>query len=46
MLFTMNTPGKSMDVINQVAVTVSPISEKIIMVRTEIDTRGLSLIHI
>ena len=29
-----------MDVINQVAVTVPPNSEKIIMVRTDVDTRG------
>ena len=29
-----------MDVINQVAVTVLPNSEKIIMVRTEVDARG------
>ena len=40
MLSTMTTAEKSMDVINQVAVTVPPNSEKIIMVRTEVDTRG------
>ena len=57
MLSTMNTSEKSTDMINQVAVTVPPNSEKIIMVRTAVDTRGnqcsifepqvvLSLIHI
>ena len=40
MLSTMTTAEKSMDVINQVTVTVPPNSEKIIMVRTEVDTRG------
>ena len=40
MLSTMTTAEKSMDVINQVAVTVPPNSEKIIIVRTEVDTRG------
>ena len=39
-LSTMNTLEKLIDVINQVAVTVPPNSEKIIMVRTEVDTRG------
>ena len=33
-LSTMTTSEKSMDVINQVAITVPPNSEKIIMVRT------------
>ena len=57
MLSTMTTAEKSMDVINQVAVTVPPNSEKIIIVRTAVDTRDnrcsifepqvvLSLIHI
>ena len=40
MLSTMTTAEKSMHVTNQVAVTVSPNSEKIIMVRTTVDTRG------
>ena len=40
MLSTMKTAEKSMDVINQVAVTVPPNSERIIMVRTDVDTRG------
>ena len=40
MLSTMTTAEKSMDVINQVAVTIPPNSEKIIMVRTAADTRG------
>ena len=40
MLSTMTTAEKSMDIINQVAVTVPPNSEKIIMVRTEVDTTG------
>ena len=40
MLSIINTSEKSMDVINQVAVTVLPNSERIIMVRTEVDTRG------
>ena len=40
MVSTMTTAEKSMDIINQVAVTVLPNSEKIIMVRTEVDTRG------
>ena len=40
MLSTMTTAEKSMDVINQMAVTVPPNSEKIIMVRTDVDTRG------
>ena len=35
----MTTAEKSMGVINQVAVTVQPNSEKIIMVRTDEDTR-------
>ena len=57
MLSTMSTSEKSMDVVNQVVVTVPPNSDKMIMVRTEVDTRGhqcsifepqvvLSLIHI
>ena len=45
MLSTMNTSEKSMDVINQVAVTVLPNSEKIIMVRTEVDTRGTRALY-
>ena len=39
MLFSTNTSEKSMDVVNQVAVTVLPNSEKIIMVRTKVNTR-------
>ena len=40
MLSTMTTSEKSKDVINQVAETFPPNSEKIIMGRTEVDTRG------
>ena len=40
MLSTMNLSEKSMDMINQVAITVPPNSENIIMVRTEVDTRS------
>ena len=35
----LTTSEKSMDVINQMAVTVPPNSENLIMVRTEVDTR-------
>ena len=40
MLSTMTTSKKSIDVINQLAVAVPPNPEKIIMVRTGVDTRG------
>ena len=40
MLSTMNTLDKLVDLIKQVVVTVPPISEKIVMVRIEIDIRG------
>ena len=40
MLSTTTTSEKSMDMVNQVAVSVPPNSEKIIMVRTEVETSG------
>ena len=43
MLSTMTTSEKSMDMTNQLAVTVPLNSEKIIIFRTEVDTVKLKL---
>ena len=40
LLSTINTSKKSIDVMKQVVLTIPPNSDKINMVKTEVDTRG------